>query len=231
MPWLELTLGGLVAMLTGLDRTAVGQIMISRPIVAAPLAGLVLGDLAAGLAVGLMTELLWLTRIPVGAAIPPDDTQVAVGATVLVVVLAPLWGFSGNGILILALLIAMPLGKAGQWLDHLARRQNSRLQKRAEQVLASSSDFDRLERLHWQGVGSFAFSSLVTYLVVVAVGAVALFFLAPVFDEALTDIGDWLRLVFPLCGIAVILGSLHVSRSLTLFTASFTTAILLLWLV
>lgn len=230
MPWLELTLGGMVAMLTGLDRTALGQIMISRPIVAAPLAGLVLGDLAAGLAVGLLTELLWLTRIPVGAAIPPDDTQVAVGATVLVVVFAPLWGFSGNGVLVLALLIAMPLGKAGQWLDHLARRQNSRLQKRAEQVLASSGDFDRLERLHWQGIGSFAFSSLTTYLVIVAVGAFALYFLAPAFQDALEESSGWLRLVFPLCGIAVILSGMNVRRSLSLFVASFSIATLLLWL-
>ena len=35
-------LAGLVAMLTGLDRVALVQIMISRPLVAGPLTGLVL---------------------------------------------------------------------------------------------------------------------------------------------------------------------------------------------
>jgi len=230
MPWLELLLAGMVAMLTGLDRMALMQMMISRPIVAAPLTGLVLGDLQSGLAIGLMMELLWLTRIPVGAAIPPDDTQVAVGATTLVVVFGSLWHYSGAGFMVLALLVAMPLGKAGQWLDHLARSQNSSLQKRAEQALASG-DFARLERLHWQGVGHFAFASIMTYLVIVSVGAVGLYFLAPVFQGILEGVSGWLRLMIPLCGIAVILSSANVSRPMTLFCASFTTATLLFWLV
>jgi len=229
MPWLDLVLAGMVALLAGLDRTALLQVMISRPIVAAPLTGLVLGDLHTGLVVGLMTELLWLSRIPVGAAIPPDDTQVAIGATTLVVAFGSLWGYDGAGAMILALLIAMPLGKAGQWLDHLARNQNSRLQKRAEQVLASG-DIARLERLHWQGVGHFAFASVISYLVIVSFGAVGLYFLAPVFLTTLAEISGWLQLVFPLCGIAVILNSANVSRAMTLFGASFTTAILMLWL-
>jgi len=229
MPWLELVLAGMVALLTGLDRTALLQVMISRPIVAAPLTGLVLGDLHTGLSIGLMTELLWLARIPVGAAIPPDDTQVAVGATTLVVVFGPLWGYGGAGFMILALLIAMPLGKAGQWLDHLARSQNSRLQKRAEQVLASG-DIARLERLHWQGIGHFAFASIMTYLVVVSAGAVGLYFLAPVFHGTLEGVSGWVQLVFPLCGIAVILSNANIRRPLTLFCASFTTATLLFWL-
>jgi len=229
MPWLELLLAGMVAMLTGLDRMALMQMMISRPIVAAPLTGLVLGDLQSGLAIGLMMELLWLTRIPVGAAIPPDDTQVAVGATTLVVVFGSLWHYSGAGFMVLALLVAMPLGKAGQWLDHLARSQNSRLQKRAEQVLAAG-DSSRLEQLHWQGVAHFAFAALITYLVIVSLGGLGLYFLSPVFLAPLEDAGGWLRLVFPICGIAVMLSSMNISRALTLFSTSFLMATLLLWL-
>ncbi|MGD9019102.1 MAG: PTS sugar transporter subunit IIC, partial [Desulfuromonadales bacterium] len=76
-------LAGMVSMLTGLDRVAFVQFMISRPLVAGPLTGWVLGDPLTGLEVGMLLELLWLGRLPVGAAIPPDDTQVAVGATVL----------------------------------------------------------------------------------------------------------------------------------------------------
>ena len=67
--------------LTGLDRVALVQMMISRPLVAGPLTGLVLGKPLLGLEVGMLLELLWLGRLPVGAAIPPDDTQVSVGAT------------------------------------------------------------------------------------------------------------------------------------------------------
>jgi mannose/fructose/N-acetylgalactosamine-specific phosphotransferase system component IIC len=230
MPWLEILLAGMVALVTGLDRTALLQVMISRPIVAAPLTGLVLGDLTVGLAVGFMTELLWLARIPVGAAIPPDDTQVAVGATTLVIVCGPLWGYSGPGFLILSLLVAMPLGKAGQWLDHLARSQNSRLQKRAEQVLATGND-EPLEQLHWQGVGHFAFAAIMTYLFIVSLGAAALYVLAPAFLAPLSGSAGWLRLVFPLTGMAVILSGMNTSRTLTLFCASFSMVMLMLWLI
>ncbi|MEZ4485509.1 MAG: PTS sugar transporter subunit IIC [Syntrophotaleaceae bacterium] len=75
-----------VAIICGLDRTAAGQFMLCRPIVAAPLTGWLLGEASIGLQVGAMLELLWLGRLPVGAAIPPDDSQVAVGCTFLAVI-------------------------------------------------------------------------------------------------------------------------------------------------
>jgi len=56
----DLLLGALVALLCGLDRVAVLQIMISRPLVAAPLTGMLLGQPLIGLQVGIMMELLWL---------------------------------------------------------------------------------------------------------------------------------------------------------------------------
>ena len=101
-------LAGLVAMLTGLDRVALVQVMISRPLVAAPLTGLVLGNPLLGLEVGMLLELLWLGRLPVGAAIPPDDTQVAVGATVLVFSMGQMLNLVGMPMVILAFLVARP---------------------------------------------------------------------------------------------------------------------------
>ena len=58
-------LGAGMAVLLGLDRTAALQIMISRPLVAGPLVGLLLGDALTGLTVGMLLELLWLCRMPV----------------------------------------------------------------------------------------------------------------------------------------------------------------------
>jgi len=56
---LNLTLGALISLVCGLDRVAMFQIMISRPIVAAPLTAFVLGDPLIGLQIGVMVELLW----------------------------------------------------------------------------------------------------------------------------------------------------------------------------
>ena len=69
--------GGLI----GLDRTAVGQFMVSQPIVAAPFTGWLLGDPAAGLVIGAALELIWVLDVPVGTFVPADSTISAVFAT------------------------------------------------------------------------------------------------------------------------------------------------------
>ncbi|NIQ11824.1 MAG: PTS sorbose transporter subunit IIC, partial [Gammaproteobacteria bacterium] len=120
-------LAGCVSMLTGLDRVALVQAMISRPLVAAPLTGWLLGNPLIGLEIGMLLEMLWLGRLPVGAAIPPDDTQVAVGATVLAVSMGHFLNISGMPMVLLAVLIAIPLGKCGQVFDKLARHINDRI--------------------------------------------------------------------------------------------------------
>ena len=77
-----------VGALICLDRVAV-QIMISRPVVAGPLMGLILGDMLTGLVTGALLELLWIDRIPVGSYVPPHDTFVAILATAGAVLAAP----------------------------------------------------------------------------------------------------------------------------------------------
>ena len=113
MSAVDLLTGALVALICGLDRMAVLQVMVSRPIVAAPLVAWLLGDPLVGLQIGMMVELLWLARLPVGAAIPPDDTQVAVASSVLAINLGRLLEAPGIELLLLCLLVAIPLGKVG----------------------------------------------------------------------------------------------------------------------
>lgn len=61
----------LVALL-GYLNIGLGSSMLDRPLVIAPLVGLVLGDLQAGIMVGATLELVWLGAFPVGASNPPD---------------------------------------------------------------------------------------------------------------------------------------------------------------
>lgn len=222
-------LGALAAVLAGLDRTAALQSMLSRPIVAAPLAGWLLGDAASGLQVGAMVELLWLGRLPVGAAIPPDDTQVAVGGTVLAVTAGAHLGLSGLPFTILSVLAAMPLGKVGQLFDRWARHRNGRLLQRAQDAVADGL-LPAAEQAHLRGLLHFACASLATYLVIVAAGTLLLCQLAPPLVGPVGAAAPWLQAAFPVVATAVILGTINVRRSLTLFGASFTTALLMLWL-
>ncbi|WP_083552520.1 PTS sugar transporter subunit IIC [Syntrophotalea acetylenivorans] len=209
-----------VAVLAGLDRTAAGQFMVCRPIVAAPLTGWLLGDVAIGLQVGAMLELLWLGRLPVGAAIPPDDSQVAVGCTFLAVVSQAQTGLPPQAVAAASLLIGMPFGKAGQLFDRLARLANARLLNKAELAL-DRGRFECLERYHLQGLWHFAAASLATLTIVVGGGLLCLPIFLSYLDGPLIQAAPWIYLLFPLIGIGSMLSGLKVPRASLLFGVSF----------
>jgi mannose/fructose/N-acetylgalactosamine-specific phosphotransferase system component IIC len=75
--WILLTaLGGII----GLDVTAFPQAMLSRPLIAGTLSGLVFGRPGAGLLVGLILEMFALVILPFGAARYPESGTAAAGA-------------------------------------------------------------------------------------------------------------------------------------------------------
>jgi len=222
-------LSGALAVFAGLDRTAAVQLMLSRPIVAAPLAGGLLGDPLVGLQVGALLELLWLGRLPVGAAVPPDDTQVAIAGTVLTLSMTGRLPLDGMPLLLLSTLVAIPLGKIGQLADRTVRQRNGRLLERAEAALAAG-DLGLAERCHLQGLVHFAIGALLSFTVIVAAGTLLLHVLAPLLAGPLEAAEGALRVALPLMGVAMILGTINVSRARTLFGASFATALLMLWL-
>lgn len=209
-----------VAILAGLDRTAAGQFMLCRPIVAAPLTGWLLGDVVIGLQVGAMLELLWIGRLPVGAAIPPDDSQVAVGCTFLAIVSQANSGFPPQAVAAASLLIGMPLGKTGQLFDRLARSANARLLTKAECAL-DSGRFECLEKYHLQGLWHFAAASLATLTIVVGGGLVCLPMILRYLEKPLIAAAPWIYLLFPLIGIGSLLSGLKVPRTSLLFGGSF----------
>lgn len=102
--WLLLALlGGVVA----LDATSLGQLMLSRPLVSATLAGWLVGAPAQGAVVGAVLEVLHLGVLPVGAARYPEPGPPAVAA-------GAVWALSGGSgqVLVLVLLFAL----AWEWL-------------------------------------------------------------------------------------------------------------------
>lgn len=222
-------LAGAAAVCCGLDRTAAGQFMISRPIVAGPLTGWLLGEPMTGLQAGALVELLWLGRLPIGAAIPQDDTQVAAGGVTVAVTMGNLLELAGLPLVILSVLIAVPLGKSGQLFERLARNRNRLLLQRAEEAIAAG-DHRAIEGCHRRGLVHFALASAATFAAIVSLDSLLLYLLAPLLLDPVTDMANWLRLGFILVGTAVILGTVNVSRARSLFAASFATAFLMLWL-
>jgi mannose/fructose/N-acetylgalactosamine-specific phosphotransferase system component IIC len=87
MNWLW---AGLAGAIVYVDTTAVGQFMISQPLVACPLFGLLVGRPEIGLFFGTAFQLLWLGSLPVGAAKFPEGNVGALVATALAAQAAPL---------------------------------------------------------------------------------------------------------------------------------------------
>lgn len=211
--------GACVAVLVGLDRTAALQIMISRPLVAGPMVGVLLGDVMTGLTVGMLLELLWLSRMPVGVNILHDDTQVAVGATTLSIALTGTLG-NGPGLIFCSLLVALPLGKIGQSVERMVRKRNQLLTFAAQRSLASGK-LPSIGRLHLFGLVHFALGALLTYFCIVLFGRWAILFVAPYLMDQLTVQSAWLKLAIILVGSAALLQSLNVRRAYTLYFGGF----------
>jgi mannose/fructose/N-acetylgalactosamine-specific phosphotransferase system component IIC len=174
-------LGGWV----GLDSTSAGQFMVSRPVVAATVAGWLAGDPATGALLGLILEALTLTVLPVGAAHYPEMGPAALATAPVLV-----RGAAGPPELLTAVLFALSWAWiAGLSVRHL-RKLNIRLMS-ADPIAAGSPA--RLERRHFAALG-------VDYLrgaALVAVGmpAFALFLALTTsawgLDERITGIAVW----------------------------------------
>jgi mannose/fructose/N-acetylgalactosamine-specific phosphotransferase system component IIC len=118
------------------DATAVGQFMISRPLFCGPVIGYIMGDIVAGLYVGIIIELLWITAVPLGNAVPPDSTVVTIIAAYLAAV-------SGNeygaGYIMFLLLFCIPVGILFRKLDMIHREFNSFFSRELEHKIDEGS--------------------------------------------------------------------------------------------
>ena len=120
-----------------LDRTAAFQTMVSRPLVAAPLIGWVLGNPLMGLAIGVVLEIIFIGDPPVGSHIPVNETALAVVITSVTATALDAGGSPGlhevryfgiTGALLLLpplLLVVVPLNMIYQRADALTRRLNA----------------------------------------------------------------------------------------------------------
>lgn len=128
----------LVALLGGIfvsDATAAGQLMISRPIFCAPLIGWVMGDINTGLLVGVLMELIWINVVPLGNAVPPDSTVVAVASAYISSLFPAASGEARYGFIVFSILCFIPMGIIFKKLDIIHREYNAFLSGEIEDRL------------------------------------------------------------------------------------------------
>jgi len=151
-----LALGALGAALA-LDEHSLLQTWLSQPLPAVILAGLVVGDPAAGLVPGALMQLAVLGNLPVGASFRLDPGSAAVGVTAgamlaggrapAVPVGLETWtGASAAALGVLVALFALA-SLAGGWAVHLERRLRLGWMLGGYRS-ARDGDLGRLERLH-----------------------------------------------------------------------------------
>ena len=151
--------------LVGLDLVSLPQAMISRPLVAGTAAGWLVGDIEAGLRVGVLLELFALDVLPVGAVRYPDYGPATVAAVVLAA--GTPWKM-GLG---LAAAFGLVLAVAGGWSLLVVRRWNSRaIQRRAAALAAGESS--AIRRLQYGGLFRDALRGLALTLLGVVLASV-----------------------------------------------------------
>lgn len=174
MNWLLLALtGGFV----GLDATSFPQAMISRPLVAATLAGLIFGDPAAGAALGVILEIFALVVLPVGAARYPESGTAAAAAGAAFVQAG---GFAADTpLIIVAALFALGWERVTGLTVVLGRQINERL---VADVDAAPSAERAVVRGHLLALGVDYLRGTLCVVVGAVAGALLLETLGPLFQ-------------------------------------------------
>ncbi len=203
---LQILAAAAVGAIIGLDRTAFGQVMISQPVVAGPLAGWLLGDAGAGFIVGAVLELIWVLDMPVGTFVPADATIGTVSATAIAALSHP--GGAGLPVIGFSILLTVFMVPVTMKAEHLIRDWNSRL---ADAVLTAPvrDAASALAAAQRKGLAAFFLKSFVLYCLFIPLGiAAAVLFdrLPAVFPRAMAL---FVKLL-PLLGVALIMRKLSV---------------------
>lgn len=200
-----------------LDRIFI-QAMISRPVVVAPFIGLLCNNLYAGLIIGVLVEIFWIDRIPVGTYIPPNDSIVAVLATSIAVLAGQSSGGTSPQLIALAILLTLPLGVIAKKMDTYIITSNDVLSDLALED-AKAGNFKAIERKVYAGLFK-AFLITVCYLFAAQCLLVpAVIWLYPKLNAQILNTLFLLYYFLPLLGIAVAINTIKLRGAVPVFCA------------
>jgi PTS system mannose-specific IIC component len=209
--------GGLLC----LDRVF-AQFLISRPIVAAPVIGSILGDPYTGLIAGAFIELFWIDRLPIGGYLPPNDTIAAILITAGAIESGRILGHLPQGLITLALLIFIPLAFVAQKMELWIIRGNEKLAKEALND-AVYGDTRSISKNHLYAVLKNWFFPAGLILLALPIGIGVITWVYPRLPSSNIRGLQLIYGLFPLIGIAVTLNTIRLRGTLPVFCAVFLT--------
>jgi mannose PTS system EIIC component len=138
--WVEVAKTAAIGGIIFLDSSSVAQIMISQPLICAPLIGWYLGDWQIGLLIGALLELLWIGKLPIGSHIPPEAPISAMTATIIYIFLSrDAQGPVGTFVLAISICFGILNGFLGGELTIGIRKFNNRFNILADRYAATGS--------------------------------------------------------------------------------------------
>jgi PTS system mannose-specific IIC component len=121
------------------ERKGAVQLMLSRPLVLAPLLGWLLGDVRTGLELGVPLELLFLGGVNLGGSVPQNETLLCAGMVSAVIPAGLALGGADEALFGLGLAGFYPLAVIGRWLE---RQTEARSGAIAARVLEQAAQGD-----------------------------------------------------------------------------------------
>ncbi len=214
------TIGGLL----WLDRYQFGQLMVSRPIVVGPVIGGALGDFSVGLAVGVLFEVLWLRRPPIGGFIAPDVTFDSTVATAAAVIVRNQHYFDVLALALLSFMLFMPLSFLGSKLDLLLRLCIGKLSIPAEQAILQRNSAKIAILFVTSLLLGFAICMAAQFPIII-LGTIILRRLLEVWPENLTEALKFAYFTIPAIGSLDMLAGNFEKSSFALFLIGFVSTI------
>jgi len=204
-----------------------GQFMISRPIVAAPLAGFMLGDPYTGLQAGALLELFWIDKLPIGTVVPPNDFLVAFLVSSASILAGQNFGSVPRELVAFSVLVFIPCGYVAQHVDSLIVKSNEALYHGALHD-AQQADIEGIFRKHLSGLVKHFLAYLALILLCLCGGVNILLYIYPLLPKAVINALSLIFIAIPLLGVAAGLNTINLKGAIPVFSAFFLT-ISLIW--
>ena len=215
----EIVLISICGSLLCLDRVFM-QTMISRPVIIAPIIGLLMNNLYAGLIIGAIIELIWVDRLPLGTYIPPNDSIAAVVAIAITTIAGSHLDVSSPELIALSVLLALPCGMMAKQAGIVVIQSNNTLSDQALED-AKENNIKAIERKSYLGlakISSLYALCLLTFLLILVPLVVWIY---PRFNTTLLKALSFTYYFLPLLGIAVAMNMLKLRRTIPVVCAVF----------
>lgn len=193
-----------------------GYWMISRPIFAGPLIGLILGDVNTGLIVGGSVELMYMGILPIGGSVPPNAQIAGMLSTVFAI--------KNGGNPEVGIALALPIGMLAQLLIMFAWNINIFLMHRADACIKDGK-IKQMEMVHLSGLVIFFITFLIPTYLAIYFGSDFVNNVVASMPAILTDGLKVASGILPAVGMAMLLKMMNLNKFWPFFMLGFVLAI------